>query len=429
MPNISSLSFLQALRNRRLALFLAGDLISRVGDGMTLVALPVLVLRLPSDMPAALKLSLVYAVPLAAPLLVSLFFGLGTRRFDPAVTAAADSVLRIVFYGLAGGLALAGALTLGWLVALLSAGSVLRLLGAGARRLFALGLTGPEGSYAVNGMIGLSLGAGMFILGPACGGLLLLSGPAAPALLANAGAYVVLLAAVLAARRSGAAAAPGPADPQATVSGWSILRGKPRILRLFAVFFLFDLFYAPVEIALPLLMLEDLDQPATALGTLWTCYGFGALAGALAVNYLRRFPPAPVLVAVIIGWALCVAALGLATTGTAAFAAFTAAGFVYGPFNPLVFVVLQSQLADHEQQPVFTLWTAGLTAALPLGLSLAGPLVNLFQVRQSLLLSAAVSLVLAVAALAVLRHELWPGSYRRPGRRSPQAVPVAGKNR
>jgi len=134
-------------------------------------------------------------------------------------------------------------------------------------------------------------------------------------------------------------------------------------------------------------------------------------------------------VAVIIGWALCVAALGLATTGTAAFAAFTAAGFVYGPFNPLVFVVLQSQLADHEQQPVFTLWTAGLTAALPLGLSLAGPLVNLFQVRQSLLLSAAVSLVLAVAALAVLRHELWPGSYRRPGRRKPQAVPVTGKNR
>ena len=66
MPNISSLSFLQALRNGRLALFLAGDLISRIGDGMTLVALPVLVLGLPSDLPAALKLSLVYGMQFPA---------------------------------------------------------------------------------------------------------------------------------------------------------------------------------------------------------------------------------------------------------------------------------------------------------------------------------------------------------------------------
>ena len=249
MTGTHSLSYLQALRKPRLAAFLAGDLVSRIGDGMTLVALPVIVLGLLSELPAALKLSLVYAVPLAAPLLVSLFFGLGRRRFDPAVTTAADSVLRISFYGLAAALALAGTLSFGWLVALLSAGSVLRSLGSGARRLFALGLAGPEGSYAVNGMIGLSLGAGMFVLGPACGGLLLLSGPAASALLANAGTYAVLLAAVLAVRRSGAETQSRPADPSAAVSGWSILRSKPRILRLFAVLFLYDLFYAPVEIA------------------------------------------------------------------------------------------------------------------------------------------------------------------------------------
>ncbi|MEB7505471.1 MFS transporter [Arthrobacter koreensis] len=427
MTGTHSLSYLQALRKPRLAAFLAGDLVSRIGDGMTLVALPVIVLGLPSELPAALKLSLVYAVPLAAPLLVSLFFGLGRRRFDPAVTTAADFVLRISFYGLAAALALAGTLSFGWLVALLSAGSVLRSLGSGARRLFALGLAGPEGSYAVNGMIGLSLGAGMFVLGPACGGLLLLWGPAAPALLANAGTYAVLLAALLAVRRSGAETQSRPADQSAAVSGWSILRSKPRILRLFAVLFLYDLFYAPVEIALPLLMLDDLDQPSTALGTIWACYGFGALAGAVAVNYLRRFPPAPVLVGVIAGWALCVAALGLAGTGTAAFVAFAAAGFVYAPFNPLVFVVLQSQLAEHEQQPVFTLWTAGLTAALPLGLAVAGPLVTAFQAWQSLLLSAAVSLALAVAALAVLRNELWPDTGGRPGRRNRRSVPAETK--
>lgn len=428
MSRTLSLSYLEALKNKRLAAFLSGDLVSRIGDGMTLVALPVLVLGLPSELPAAVRLSLVYAVPLAAPLIVSLFFGLGTKRFDPAVAVAADSALRILFYGLAAGLALGGTLTFGWLLALLSAGSVLRSMGAGARRLFALGLAGPEGSYAVNGMIGLSLGAGMFVFGPACGGLLLLSGSAAPALLANAGTYVALLAAVLVVRHSSAQPGPRPEDPPAAVSGWSILRSKPRILRLFAVLFLYDLFYAPVEIAMPLLMLHDLDQPSTALGTIWACYGFGALAGAVAVNYLRRFPPAPVLVAVIAGWALCVAALGLSGTGAAAFAAFAAAGFVYAPFNPLVFVVLQGQLADHEQQPVFTLWTAGLTAALPLGLALGGPLVSMVGSRQSLFLSAAVSLGLGLAALAILRHELWPASSRPRSRRKRSAVPAAGKN-
>ncbi|MER2137328.1 MAG: MFS transporter, partial [Arthrobacter sp.] len=142
-----------------------------------------------------------------------------------------------------------------------------------------------------------------------------------------------------------------------------------------------------------------------------------------------RFPPAPVLVAVIAGWALCVAALGLPGTGAAAFAAFAAAGFVYAPFNPLVFVVLQGQLTDHEQQPVFTLWTAGLTAALPLGLALGGPLVSVVGSRQSLILSAVVSLGLALAALAILRHELWPASSRPRSRGKRPAVPAAGKNR
>ena len=116
MSRTLSLSYLEALKNKRLAAFLSGDLVSRIGDGMTLVALPVLVLGLPSEVPAAVRLSLVYAVPLAAPLIVSLFFGLGTKRFDPAVTIAADSALRILFYGLAAGLALGGTLTFGWLL-------------------------------------------------------------------------------------------------------------------------------------------------------------------------------------------------------------------------------------------------------------------------------------------------------------------------
>ncbi|MBD8042646.1 MFS transporter [Arthrobacter sp. Sa2BUA2] len=383
MPAPIQLSYMQSLKNPRLASFLAGDMLSRIGDGMTLVALPVLALELRGTLAPAFVLSMVYAIPLLAPLLVSLWFGLGTRRFAPGAVVAADALLRSFFYGIAALLALTGALSLGWLVALLSAGSLLRLLAASGRRLFALNLVGPAGSYAVNGMIGTSLGVGMFILGPVFGGLSLTSGSAAPALLCNAGTYLVLLAVLWAVKRHHSGAIPSAPTTRPGKSGVAILRSQPQLMQLFCVFFVFDLFYAPVEVALPLLLMNDLGLPSPALGTLWTSYGIGALLGALSVNYLRRLPAVPLLLAVIVGWALSMAALGMAASGTSAFLIFAIAGLVYGPFNPLVFIVLQQQVPPEEQQPVFTLWTAGITLAMPLGLALAGPLVAVAQARGS----------------------------------------------
>lgn len=422
MPAPVPLSYAQSLRNPRLALFLAGDMLSRIGDGMTLVALPVLALELRGNLAPAFVLSLVYTIPLLAPLVVSLWFGLGSRRFEPRAVVAVDAALRSVFYAVAALLALTGALSLGWLVVLLSAGSVLRLLSASGRRLFALSFVGPEGAYAVNGMIGTSLGVGVFILGPVFGGVSLTTGSAAPALLCNAGTYLALLTVLWAGKGHYSAGAPSGPSARAAKSGASILRSRPQLMRLFCVFFVFDLFYAPVEVALPLLLMDDLGMPSPALGTLWTCYGIGALLGALSVNYLRRLPPVPILLAVIAGWALSMAALGMASSGTSAFLIFAIAGLVYGPFNPLVFIVLQRQVPPEEQQPVFTLWTAGITLAMPLGLALAGPLVAVAQARGSLLLSAGISLGLAIGALWILRKQL-----RRKGANEHSTGPVQRK--
>ena len=105
-------SYRQVLRDRRLALLLGGDVISKIGDGMVIVALPLQTLRVHGRVNPALAISLIEAAPYALAVAVSLRFGLGRRRFRPRALMLADCLLRcLVLTGVAA-LAMAGRLPL-----------------------------------------------------------------------------------------------------------------------------------------------------------------------------------------------------------------------------------------------------------------------------------------------------------------------------
>lgn len=392
-------SYWEVLRNNRLAAFLAADAASKIGDGMTFIALPILVLQIHGDFSAALAVSLVFAIPFLIPTGISLYYGFSKHRYDPKLILVIDTALRAVLLALISVIAFTDRLNVAGLIALLTAGSIFRLLSSSSRRLLALGLTDRPGQYSVNGILGTTESMGLFIIGPALGGILAATAGPPTVLAINSGTSLLLLVAtVFIFRNTRARSREGASGSRS--SGFRILVRNQAAMRLFALIFFFNLFYGPVEVALPLFITQELGAPADALGLVWSSFGVGAFTGAFSVNYLRRVPQLPVITAIVGGWAACVTALGLVTTVTGMSVAFFLGGMIFGPFTALVYTQLQSFLQDHEHQPVFTLWAAGLTLASPIGLGLAGPLVDAYGPRTTFFICAAATA--ALVPLAVL---------------------------
>jgi MFS family permease len=410
-------SYADVLRNPRLAILLSGDAISSLGDGMTFVALPVMALRLRGDMPAAFAVSIVTTAPLVLPVILSFAFGLGSRRFRPWRVLLADCLVRGSMFTALGAAAMAGAVSIAELAVVLFVGSVLRTLSLSSRRLVATGMVGASGRLAVNGLLSTSEGIGSYVVGPALGGLLVALGHAPLILLIDGLTYVALLGAVAfagtARRQATAESTPTNEDPTptpaprqraiATESGWTILRRFPSVATLLAVTFLFNLFYGPVEVAVPVFVTSSLHAHSAAIGVLWTGFGFGAVIGAACTNLLRRVPHVPLLLAIIGGWGASMLMLAVAPSVAVATIALGIGGLIYGPYTALAYTILQDALDADDQQPVLTIWTAASTVALPLGLAVGGPLVAGVGPRGGLVASAVVTALLVPVGARWLR--------------------------
>ena len=334
-------------------MLLVGDMVSQVGDGMVIVALPLLTLQIHGSVNPAIAVALIEAAPFTLAIAVSLVFGLGRRRFPPRALLAGDCLLRCaVFTGVAA-LAMSNVLPLWVLGVTLFAGSGLRLLAGSSRRLVATGLVSEDGRFAVNGLLGTSNSLTAYVIGPVLGGVLATSVSPGFVLLLDGLSFVMLLVLVLLAVPPGTAQV-GDSTSDA-VSGWAILRRIPVAAWLFVVVCCFNLFYMPVEVALPLLVRGPLRASGAALGKVWTSFGIGALIGALATNQLRRLPQTTLLVAIIAGWAGCIVLLAAAPNVAVAAAAFAVRGLIYAPFTPVAYSLVQSRLSRGQQQPVITL--------------------------------------------------------------------------
>jgi transmembrane secretion effector len=402
----SPLTYAAVLRDRRIAALLLGDLLSLVGNGMVIVALPVLVLRIHGDVPAALAIAVVETSAYLLATVLAFTLGLSRLRLPPRGLLLADCVLRAVTFIPLGVLALRDGLSLWTLVAGLLIGSTFRLVGSSSRRLLATGMVGPEGLLAVNGLLSTGGNLALYVAGPVLGGLVAVAvGPGA-ALLADAALTLVLLVITLTTVRRGPAEPTGETVP---ASGLRILRRFPVAARLFVVVFFFNLFYMPVEIALPLLVQRQMHGDGAQLGLMWGGFGAGCLVGALLLNLLRRVPQLPLLVTVIGGWAVAMMLLSVAPTVPVGVLVFALGGLIWAPFTPVAYSLVQSLLAPAEQPPVVTLWAAGGTLAAPIGLALGGPLVDLAGARGGLMVSALLTLALVPWAAWGLRRSTGAG--------------------
>jgi predicted MFS family arabinose efflux permease len=419
--------YLRLLADRRLRRLAAGDLLSCVGDGMAVVAIPWEALHLAHlqgigeglAVSAAASAYALIGVPLA------LASGLGGYRPDPRRVLLADCALRATVFVLIGVLAATGQLGLWGLVGLLGAGSVLHPLALSSRRLIATDLAGPQQRLAVNSLLVTQLSLATWTIGPALGGLATAT-IGAPAVLAlNGASFLPLLLAALV-LPDGAGRHGTPPRRRGQRSGLAVLRSRRAVAALLALTLAVDLLYYPVEVALPIHVQQTLGG-AQALGVLWAGFGTGAVAGSLLTGLLGRLPQRFVLVGAITGWALALGAFTASSQVLLALAAFTLGGVLWAPFIPVVYTLVQGEVTPDEQQPVLTIWTAVLQAAAPLGLALGGPLVTALGAAGALWTSAAATLTLGATALVTLILARGGGGsphHRPPGdrRRSPRAT-------
>jgi len=394
-------SYWRVLRSGRLGVLLAGSMISSVGNGMIITALPLLALRLRGQIPGGAAIALVEAAPYVLASVLAVTLGLSRLRLPPRALLIGDSLLRGVVFVLLGMLAVSGALTLWMLAVVLLVGSVFQIAAMSGRRLVATGMTEPPGQLAVNGLLGISGSLAAYTIGPLAGGVVSAAASPGDALIVDGLTFFVMLAGACLA----APVRARPAGETGPESGLRILRRIPAAARLLTVVFFFNLFYMPVEVALPLLVRGPLHGNAAGLGIIWAGFGAGALLGGMGTMLLRRFRRELVLTVIIAAWGLAVVLLAASPSVLAATGSFFLGGLLYAPFTPIAYTYVQSMLTPDQQQPVLALWSAASVLAGPLGLAVAGPLVSGAGTQASLIVSAVLILALApLAGVGLLRR-------------------------
>jgi MFS transporter, DHA3 family, macrolide efflux protein len=393
---------------------LPGLAVSYLGDGMAMVAVPWLAVRLvpgPDQgwwVAAALT---AYFLPGAA---AAVALRRPACRRGAAALAGWDATLRAAALGAVPLVAAAGLLGPAAYVGLLAASSVLHVWGSAGRYALIAQALPEQHRLAANGLLS-TLGTAGFVAGPAMAGVLIVVISPAWILGADAATFAVLALAYRWARPLTAAAQDEPAAaPASDQSGFRVIRRNPQLLGLIAVTGVFYLLYGPVPVALPVAVSHGGHRAGAALGLFWTLFAVGEGAGGLVAAYLHRWRPWPVVAGVIAGWGACLLPVGLGAPLWLAVAGFGVGGLLYAPFSAISMALMQRAAPPDRLTSVLAASQSVLLVAPSAGTLLGGALITAIGARTTLLLSALATLALgAVAAVALSRRA--GARRRRPG--------------
>ena len=383
---------------RRLAI---GDLVSSVGDGMSVVAIAwqALLLARPGSRGIAVGAALAaYIVP---GIVTGLAFGRKLVRVPAKWLIVADALTRAGALGVAVVLAWSGRLNLPVFVGLLAVSSLGHVWGVAGRRSWVVDLVEEKDRLAANALL-LTQQHLAYLLGPAVAGVLLGLWSPAAAIAADVLTFIVLAAAVWP-----VPATPPPPTPARPRGALPTLVSYRRITALLAITSVFYFLYGPIEVALPLLVDGPLGGNAGTLGWLWTAYGIGAVVGGLGTPLLRRLKLWIVVVGIVGGWGVGMVVLGAIASLPIAAAALFVSGIIFGPYAAVCATTLQREARPQDLPALSAAWASVVVAATPVGTAIGGPIVQRFGAETTALTSGLLTVALAVgagAAAALARH-------------------------
>jgi Major Facilitator Superfamily len=405
-----------ALRHPALRRLLPGYAISALGDGMSVVAVAWLALRLTPPSSQGLWVGASIAAFTLPGALGVAAFGRWLRGHRGVRLAGADAALRAVALGAVSVLALAHLLTPPTYVLLLGLSSLLHAWGMAGQYMLIAEILPPQHRVAGNALLGITNGITL-IGGPALAGLLAAVAGPAPVIAIDAATYAVLA-------MSYAWAAPftlPPGPPRETKTpapaGWRIVRANPTLAGLLALTFVFYAIYGPVEVALPVHVERGLHGSAALLGAFWAANAAGAVLGSLATPHLRSLRVWPSMIGIVAGWGLALLPVGLGASVPVSLMAFAAGGIIFAPYPSLSVALFQDASPPGALGSVLAVRSTLIIVSTPLGSALGGPVVALLGGPGTLLASALTTVALAAVA-AVLAGPFGAPRTRRAARRA-----------
>jgi DHA3 family tetracycline resistance protein-like MFS transporter len=273
------------LRERDFALLWAGTLVSLLGDGIYLVALPFAVLDLSGKATALSLVGFAWSIGMVGFLLLG---GVLADRYDKRRQLLAADAVRLIAVGVAGALSLSGTIEV-WHLVVLSF-----VFGAGE------GLSGPAMGAIVpelvpepvllqaNALTQSLRPMALRLAGPALGGAAVALLDTGGALLVDAGSFAVSMACLLAMRRR-VPAHEGEHEPLRVQvrEAAAFVRSQTWLwatLVMAAITLL--LFLGPTEVLVPFRIRQDLHGSAGDFGIVLAVGGLGATVGTFLVGHL-----------------------------------------------------------------------------------------------------------------------------------------------
>jgi DHA3 family tetracycline resistance protein-like MFS transporter len=362
-------------------------LVSLIGDGIYLVAVPFAVLALGGGAQELAFVGLAWSLGMVGFLLLG---GLLADRHDKRRQLLGADALQLLPLALAGALQLSGALHV-WHLVVLSF-----VLGAGE------GLAGPALNVVVPDLVPPELllqanalqqslrPVALRFAGPALGGAAVALLHTGGALLLDAGTFAVSIACLLAMRARPPVRAEGETGPPLLAQlreGFAYVRGQ---VWLWATMLMGALallaFFGPSEVLLPIRVSHDLGGTAGDFGVILAAEGVASVLATLVVGHLgmpRREITVLYWLWAVAGFALCAYAVADAVWQL------VAAAFLFGIFsgagNPIWATLMQTRVPPELRGRVASLdWllTIGLT---PVSFAITGPLAAAFGATAVLL--------------------------------------------
>ncbi len=406
------------VRRDRLAipLLVLASGISQTGNALTALVIPWFVYVTTGS---AARTGLVAFFSLLPVVLAGVAGGLIVDRVGFKRASVVSDVLSGVTVAVIPTLHLAGLLEFWHLLVLVFAGALLDIPGSAARQSMIPGLATRAGVSLESANAGMQMAnAAAMIVGPLAAGLLMSVAGATSVLYVDAASFAVsaLVIGLLvpwrrAAEASMAAAPAGEGMVREALAGARLIvrdRFLAAIVRLSVVAnFLFSALFA---VALPVYAKEVFDDPRV-LGLIIAGFGGGSLVGTIAYGILgARIPRATLLLGGItmmaaglwvLPWSsvVVVSALGAASIGLA-----------NGPLNATMMVILQERVPEHLLGRVYSSLMAIIQLASPVGVVVAGLLLDSIEV--TLVMAGIAAAFTLIAVSAVLNPEIRAASDR-----------------
>jgi MFS family permease len=402
------------LRQRSLAALLTAQVISSLGSQMTFLALPWFVLATTGS---AARMGLVLAVELAPVALLGIPSGSVVARIGARRTMLAGDLARAPLMASIPLLHGAGVLSFGLLLAIVALIGVFLAPYFAAQRLVLPELVG-EDEHVVAQANAIVEGAqrATALLGPATAGVLIATIGPENVLLVDAATFLAGFA-ILAAFVPQRPPLPATGESRGVLAGVRFVL-RDRVLATLAVTALLaNAFGQMLSAGLPVLAYAEFGGSSRVAGLFFASFGAGAVAGSLvAMRLVPRFEPIRLGAVSFVCLSVPIWALAFVLPAPAVMAALFGSAF-FGPLvnAPLIGVLTTRTPAALRAKVMTAVITTALLAG-PLGMLVAGQLLEAWGPHRVFLLVAAGQLAATVPFAAV--------AFRSPGRPPPEPEPA-----